>query len=83
MDRWDCFTLTMSLFGEITETRGTIVRDKNTGKMDLQGFRVAILVTDEFEQVELEDPRKALQGAGAEAVVASPKDRNCSGDEPR
>jgi len=34
--------------------------DKNTGKMDLQGFRVAILVTDGFEQVELEEPRKAV-----------------------
>jgi hypothetical protein len=42
--------------------------DKNTGKMDLQGFRVAILVTDGFEQVELEEPRKAVgefsRGAG-------------------
>jgi putative intracellular protease/amidase len=66
-------TLTMGLFGKITETGGTIMRDKNTGKMDLQGFRVTILVTDGFEQVELEDPRKALQVAGAETVVASPK----------
>ena len=44
------------------------MRDKNTGKMDLQGFRVAILVTDGFEQVELEEPRKAVgefsHGAG-------------------
>ena len=49
------------------------MRDKNTGKMDLQRFRVAILVTDGFEQVELEDPREALQEADAETVVASPK----------
>ena len=44
------------------------MRDKNTGKMDLQRFRVAILVTDRFEQVELEEPRKAVgefsHGAG-------------------
>ena len=49
------------------------MRDKNTGKVDLQGFRVAILVTDGFEQVELEDPREALQEADAETVAASPK----------
>ena len=49
------------------------MRDKNTGKVDLLGFRVAILVTDGFEQVELEDPREALQEADAETVVASPK----------
>jgi len=59
------------------------MRDKNTGKVDLQGFRVAILVTDGFEQVELEDPREALQEADAETSWLLQKDRNCSGDEPR
>lgn len=38
----------------------------------LQGKKVAILVTDGFEQVELTEPRKALQQAGAEARVISP-----------
>ena len=38
---------------------------------DLKGLRVAILVTDGFEQVELIEPRKALDEAHAklEAVT--------------
>ena len=38
----------------------------------LNGVRVAILVTDGFEQSELEKPRKALDAAGAETKVVSP-----------
>jgi protease I len=38
----------------------------------LDGERVAILVADGFEQVELTGPRKALQEAGAETQVVSP-----------
>jgi len=38
----------------------------------LGGLRVAILVTDGFEQVELEYPRKALDEAGAETFIVSP-----------
>ncbi|CAB3718347.1 MAG: type 1 glutamine amidotransferase [Achromobacter sp.] len=37
----------------------------------LQDFNVAILVTDGFEQVELTDPRDALQQQGARTVVVS------------
>src|SRR6202040_3853026 len=44
----------------------------------LQGVKVAILVTDGFEQVELSEPRKALDQAGADTRVVSPK-----GDEVR
>lgn len=40
---------------------------------NLQGFKVAILATDGFEQVELIEPRKALDGAEAETEVVSPK----------
>ena len=32
------------------------------------GKRVALLVTDGFEQVELTEPKKALEAAGARAV---------------
>jgi protease I len=32
---------------------------------DLKGKRVAILVADGFEQVEMTEPRKALKDAGA------------------
>jgi protease I len=39
----------------------------------LQGKRIAALVTDGFEQSELLEPRKALQQAGAEVLVVSPK----------
>jgi len=39
----------------------------------LEGLRVAILATDLFEEAELVEPRKALQEAGAQAVVIAPK----------
>jgi protease I len=40
----------------------------------LLGKRVAILVDDGFEEVELVEPRKALEEAGAETVIVSPRD---------
>jgi deglycase len=40
---------------------------------ELQGMKVAILATDDFELVELTEPRKALQDAGADTTVISPK----------
>jgi protease I len=39
---------------------------------NLKGKRVAILVADGFEEVELTKPRQALDEAGAETVVVSP-----------
>ena len=39
---------------------------------DLQGLRVAILVADDFEQVEMTEPRKALEEAGAMMTLISP-----------
>ncbi len=39
----------------------------------LQGRRVAILVTDGFEQVELTDPKQALMDEGAQVEVIAPK----------
>jgi len=39
----------------------------------LNGTRVAILATDGVEQVELEEPRKALDAAGARTQLVSPK----------
>jgi protease I len=38
---------------------------------DLNGKRIAILATDMFEQVELVEPRKALEAAGAETELVS------------
>lgn len=40
----------------------------------VSGKRVAILATDGVEQVELTEPRKALDDAGARTVLVSPKD---------
>jgi protease I len=45
----------------------------------LKGLRVAILVTDGFEQVELTEPRRALDAAGAKTVLVSPKDGQVKG----
>src|SRR4051794_2135816 len=38
----------------------------------LNGKKIAILVADGFEQVELIEPRKALEEAGAQTAVVSP-----------
>ena len=40
----------------------------------LDGCRVAILVTDGFEEVELTRPRQAFDDAGAESSIGSPTD---------
>ncbi|TXN38866.1 type 1 glutamine amidotransferase [Methylobacterium sp. WL30] len=40
----------------------------------LDGLKVAILITDGFEQVEMTEPRRALDQAGAETQIVSPKD---------
>ena len=41
---------------------------------ELNGRRVAILVTEGFEQIEMTSPREALEGAGAKCVLISNKD---------
>ena len=38
----------------------------------LKGKRVAILLTNGFEQVEMTEPRKALEDAGAKTDLVSP-----------
>jgi protease I len=40
---------------------------------NIKGLKVAILVEDGFEQVELVEPRKALDQAGAETKIVSPR----------
>ena len=45
----------------------------------LRGKRVAILATDGVEQIELTEPRKALDAAGARTVVVSPKTGSIKG----
>lgn len=46
---------------------------------NIQGKRVAILATDGVEQVELTEPRKALDDAGAKTTVISPKSGKIKG----
>lgn len=46
---------------------------------NLHGKKVAILVTDGFEQIELLEPRKALDDAGATTQVVSPKENKVKG----
>jgi len=46
---------------------------------DLHGNRVAILVADGFEQVELTSPMEALQEAGAEVSIVSPNSGKVQG----
>ncbi len=41
-------------------------------EQELQGVRVAILATDDFEESELIEPRKALEKAGAVTQVVAP-----------
>jgi protease I len=47
----------------------------------LQGKRIAFLATDGVEQVELTDPWQAVEDAGAEPVLVSPKDDEIQGFE--
>jgi protease I len=46
---------------------------------NLQGKKVAILVADGFEQVELTEPRKALERAGAKTEIVSPAEGQVKG----
>jgi protease I len=45
----------------------------------LSNHKVAIVATDGFEQVELTEPRKALQEAGAKTEIVSPKQGKIKG----
>src|SRR5438874_13387282 len=55
--------------------KGRFHMQKNT----LDGMKVAILVTDGFEQVELTEPKKALEQAGATTKILSPKSGQVQG----
>ncbi|MGI8771655.1 MAG: DJ-1/PfpI family protein, partial [Acidobacteriaceae bacterium] len=46
---------------------------------ELNGKRVAILATDGFEQVELTEPKKSLEAAGAKTEVLSVKEGEIKG----
>jgi protease I len=40
---------------------------------NLNGLKVAVLITDGFEEVEMTQPRQALDQAGAQTSIVSPK----------
>lgn len=46
---------------------------------NLAGLKVAVLVDDGFEQIEMVEPRKALDQAGAKTTVVSPKKEKVRG----
>ena len=46
---------------------------------ELRGKRVAIIVTDGFEQIEMTSPREALEKAGAKCVLVAPKEGEVQG----
>jgi protease I len=46
---------------------------------ELKGVRVAILVAEGFEQVELTEPKNALESAGAETQIVSPANGEVQG----
>jgi protease I len=46
---------------------------------NLRGLKVAILIEDGFEQVEMVEPRKALDEAGAETHIVSPRNKQVRG----
>jgi protease I len=54
-------------------------QEEKTMANALKGQKIAILVTDGFEQVELTEPRTALQNAGADTKVVSPAEGKVKG----
>nr|MBO2515559.1 hypothetical protein [Gammaproteobacteria bacterium] len=60
--------------------RGAAARERRIEMAkSLQGKRVAMLVENGFEQIELTEPRNALHEAGAKAEVVSPVDGKVKG----
>lgn len=46
---------------------------------DLRNFKIAMLVSNGFEQSEMEKPKKALEEKGAEVVIISPEKSTVKG----
>jgi protease I len=55
------------------------MQDSKSSAQPLHGVRVAILVDDGFEQVELTEPREALRAAGAVTSIVSPQTTTVQG----
>jgi protease I len=57
------------------------MKTKTATNEDLRGRKVAIVVTDGFEQVEMTSPREALKKAGAQTDLISPTEGKVKGWE--
>lgn len=62
--------LAMSALGVVAKSSESALEPEGPS---LKGKRIAILVTDGFEQSELAEPRKALNDAGAKTSIVSPQ----------
>src|SRR5687768_18443140 len=60
--------------GRVWKEQGGILMERS-----LAGKKVAILVADGFEQVELTEPRRALEAAGAKIEIVSPAEEKVQG----
>jgi protease I len=63
----------------VSACAGAAHREEDSVEKRLDGRKIAILVDHGFEQVELTEPKKALEEAGAEAVIVSPQERKVKG----
>jgi len=70
-----CATACLAVCAALTPAGSTRKADPTKVK----GKRVAILVTDGFEQVEMTGPRKALDDAGAKTTLIAPKSGEVKG----
>jgi protease I len=61
-------------FERLVKRVNDIDRTMEVGMGTLSGKKVAILVADGFEQVELTGPKKALEEAGATTQIVSPEE---------
>lgn len=71
--------LTIWLLSRFGKTKMLNYKNQLEMANELQGKKIAILVTDGFEQVELTEPKKALEEAGAETHIIAPKDGEVKG----
>jgi protease I len=64
-----------------SQMRHQVNRQLSLMKKTLDGKKVAILVADGFEQIELTSPQEALEDAGAETEIISPAEDKVKGWE--
>lgn len=70
---WRIRAAMIALAVSASAATSSIALQKESQGQILKGKRVAILVTDGFEQSEMADPRKALNEAGAKTTIVSPQ----------